>query len=476
MSLAASVDRLELWADKPQAMVRDLFGVTPDPWQDMTLEAFAHRPRVAMKASKGPGKTCVEAWCAWNFLLTRPHPNIAATSVSGENLRDNLWKEMAHWQNKSDLLMKGFVWQAERIFNREHPATWFMSARNWPKSANREALGNTLAGLHSDFVMFIIDESGSIPVPIMFSAEAAMSSAKECRIIQAGNTNSLQGALYDACVTRKHLWFVVPITGDPDDPQRSSRVSLEWAKEMIDAYGRDNPYVKIMVLGEWPSQSINALLGPEDIEASIARANRYQQSDIDEYARVLGVDVAREGPDASVIFPRQGLVAFTPKVLRNVTGTFGAGQIARIVKDWDADAVFVDNTGGFGSAWIEALEQHHKIFPIPVGFAEAAHDRKRYYNKRTEMHFEAADWVKRGGVLPNCPELLAEACATTYTFKGDRVLCAPKELVKAEIGRSPDHWDAFITTHAEPVQKAKVSIVPLSRRREPEYDPFASYL
>lgn len=448
-------------------MVRDLFGATPDPWQDAVLEAFPHKPRIAMKASKGPGKTTTESWLSWNFLLTRPHPNIGATSISGDNLRDNLWKEMAHWRNKSDLLKTMFEWQTERIFLRQSPATWFMSARSWAKSANPEALGNTLAGLHSDYIMFVIDESGAIPIPIMISAEAALSSCKEGHIVQAGNTNSLDGALYDACVTRKHLWHIVLITGDPDNPMRSPRVSLEWAKEMIRTYGRDSPFVKVMVLGEWPTASINALLGPEDVEAAFDR--KYQQHDIDHAARILGVDVAREGDDASVIFPRQGLVAFPPKIMRNVTGNVGAGQVARTWADWDVDAVFIDNTGGFGSSWIDQLSNLNRA-AIPVGFSESAQD-KRYFNRRAEMYFRTAEWIKGGGALPNVPELVAELTQTCYTFKGDRLIIEDKGLIKAKIGRSPDLADALCLTHAEPVTRKQAQILP-QRQREDRYDPF----
>ena len=59
------------WHAEPQSFVREVFGVAPDPWQDEVLAAFPYRQRIAMKACKGPGKTAVLAWLAWNFLLTR---------------------------------------------------------------------------------------------------------------------------------------------------------------------------------------------------------------------------------------------------------------------------------------------------------------------------------------------------------------------------------------------------------------------
>ena len=473
--------KLKLWREDPRIMVRELFGVTPDGWQDEALRAFPTTQRIAMKASKGPGKTCLEAWLAWNFLLTRPHPNIGATSISGDNLRDNLWKEMAHWRNRSPLLKAAFEWQTERIFAKESPATWFMSARSWAKSANTEALGNTLAGLHSDYIMFIIDESGAIPVPILVSAEAALSSCKEGHIVQAGNTNSLEGALYDACVRNKHLWKVIPISGDPDDPNRSTRVSVEWAAEMIRTYGRESPFVKVMVLGEWPSASVNALLGPEDVEAAFRQ--KYQQHQIDHAPRLLGVDVADEGDDASVIFPRQGLVAFKPTVLRNVSGPVGAGQVSRIWDSWKrqgepdgvVDACFIDNTGGWAGVWRHQLAALNRPV-IPVGFNEAALDRQ-YANRRAEMYFLMSAWVKDGGCLPEVPELVAELTQTTYTIKGDQFLIEPKKLIKQKIGRSPDRADALALTFAEPVAPRSTAM-PLAqgRQREDTYDPLGDML
>jgi hypothetical protein len=464
---------LAKWRESPATMVRELFGAEPDPWQEAALEMFPSRPRMAFKASKGPGKTTTLSWLAWNFLLTRPHPNIAATSISADNLRDGLWKEMAHWRNKSPLLQHLFEWQTERIFYKESPATWFMSARSWSKTSNTEQVGNTLAGLHADYVMFIIDESGAIPTAITMAAEAGLSSCVEGHVLQAGNTNTLEGSLYDAAVRRKHLWEVIPISGDPDDPLRSPRVDIEWAREMIRTYGREDPYVKLMVLGEWPAASINALIGPDEVEAAMRR--QYQQHDIDHAARILGVDTADEGDDASVIFPRQGLVAFPPRILRGVTGAFGAGQISRVWDDWQVDACFIDNTGGYGGTWRDALRAMNRNV-IPIGFADAPND-KQYANKRAEIYFEAVKWIRDGGGLPNVPEMVAELSQTTYTIDKDRLKLEPKKLIKAKLGRSPDRTDAFCLTFSEPVaSKKQASVLPAHHRPQREYDPFASLM
>ena len=105
-----------------------------------------------MKACKGPGKTAVMAWLAWNFLVTRPSAKIAATSITADNLADNLWAEMAKWQAQSELLQATFEWTKTRIFSRDAPETWWMSARSLgphrrPGAAGRDA-GRPARRLH----------------------------------------------------------------------------------------------------------------------------------------------------------------------------------------------------------------------------------------------------------------------------------------------------------------------------------------
>ncbi len=465
--------KLAFWQDDPAAFVREMFAVEPDKWQEEVLAAFPKAPRLAMKACKGPGKTAVEAWLAWNFLLTRIEPKVAAVSVTAENLADNLWSEMAKWQQRSPILKERFEWTKTRISCRDSPETWWMSARSWSKTADRAQQGATLAGLHADHVLFILDESGGIPDSVMASAEAALSSCVEGHIVQAGNPTHLEGPLWRACTTERALWHVTEITADPDDPKRSTRVKPEWAREQIQKYGADNPWVLVNVFGKFPPGSLNTLIGPDECREATKRS--YRAEDVAAFARVLGVDVARFGDDASVIFPRQGMVAHPPLKYRNIDGTQGAGVVARKWLDWSADAVFIDDTGGWGASWIDNLRRiGHQ--PVGVGFASRPND-PRYDNKRTEMYFEAIEWIKQGGALPSIdtpgsPELIAALSQTTYGFRGDRLLLEPKEQVKARLGYSPDDADAFALTFAQPATRAGMGYGGNVRRFcITEYDP-----
>ncbi len=454
LTVELASNKIKRWRDHPDLMVRELFGAIPDPWQDEVLKAFPHKQRIAMKASKGPGKSCLEAWLAWNFLLTRPFPKIAATSISGDNLRDGLWSEMAKWREKSPLLKEMFIWQKERIFNKEYPETWWMAARSWSKSADPSSLGNTLAGLHADYIMFLLDESGGMPEAIMASADAALSSCVEGHIVQAGNPTHLEGPLYRACTQDRAMWHVVEITSDPDNPLRSPRVKEDWAREQITKYGRDNPWVLVNVFGQFPPASMNALIGPDEINASIKRY--YREQEYFQHPRILGVDVARFGDDSSIIFPRQGLQAFAPMEYRNLDGTRGAEITLRKWNEWDADGVFIDNTGGFGASWIDNLVLIGKD-PIGIHFSETSAD-PQYANKRAEMAFKLVQWIKGGGALPDVLELTQALTQTTYTFKGEKLIIEPKEDIKAKLGHSPDHMDALMLTFALPIDKVRSQV------------------
>lgn len=444
-----AIEKIRTWRKHPEAMVREEFGVEPDPWQLKTLQAFADpkKQRIAMKACKGPGKTAVLAWCSWNFLTCYMDPNIAATSISKDNLSDGLWKEMAKWRAKSPFLMEAFEWTKTRIYARDPDLApnWWMSARTWSKSADSTQQADTLAGLHADHLLFILDEVGGTPDAVMAAAEAGLATGKVTKILMAGNPTHLEGPLYRAVTSEAHLWEVIEITGDPDDPNRSSRIDVQWARDQIDKYGADNPWVLVNVFGKFPPSSLNALLGPDDVDAAMKRHLRTDQYDF--AAKVIGVDVARFGDDATVLFPRQGMAAFKPVEMRNARTNEIAARAAQAHNRWDADALNVDDTGGWGAGVIDSCILAG-LSPVPINFSGKADD-PRYLNKRAEMYFRLAEWVKLGGALPRIPELKRELTAHTYWFNKGKFQLEEKDQIKDKLnGQSPDYSDALALTFA----------------------------
>lgn len=471
-------ERIKLWRHEPVQFVIDNFKVKPDVWQAEFLTAFGNqdepRMRIALQACAGPGKTAGLAWAGLNFMscygAIGQHPKGIALSITADNLKDNLWSEIAKWHGTSAYLKWGFDYTSERYFCKQHPDTWFLAARSFAKKANPEEQGRVLSGLHSEFVIILIDESGDIPPSVGRTAEQALSNCRFGRIAQAGNPTSHEGMLYEASKDQSHRWKIIRITGDPEDPRRSPRIPKQWAAEQIEQYGRENPWVMAYILGQFPPSSLNALISPDEVEDAMARP--LKESAYNWAQKRTGTDVARFGDDATVIFSRQGLLLMPCVEMRNADGYQVASRLAAIKAEFGSEADYVD-VEGVGASVADALNAMGISF-VPVHFGGSPID-PRFFNKRSEILWTAANWAKNGASLPRDPLLKGEMCAHTYTMKKGKIWVAEKDDVKRLIKRSPDRFDALGTTFAAPDMPGQMRELrqPLgSVNVRTEYNPF----
>lgn len=474
--------KIKDWRENPAQFCHEKFKVDLDIWQREACDAFPSQDpskiRIALKACAGPGKTAIEAMLGWNFLSCygdrNDHPKGAAVAVTAANLNDNLWPEFAKWQGMDEHLSRAFTWTKKRIYNNDHPETWFFSARSYSKTANPEEQGRTLSGLHGGFVMIIADEAGDIPVQVLKAGEQAMSTkGRFKKILIAGNPTSHHGVLYAASTRLAHLWHVITITGDPDDPRRSPRISAEWAAEQIKTYGRDDPWVMAFILGLFPNSSVDTLFSPDEVEKAMLLD---YDPEVYQYAqRRLGVDAARFGDDMNVLFPRQGLVAHMPIEMRKKRANEIVARILKAHLNWPFEREFVDGTGGYGAGIVDGLIAAGRS-PMEVNFSGSAQD-PRYGNTRAEMWFRMSEWVKRGGQLPNLRPLVRQLTTPTYSFRNGKFMLEPKEMIKKRLGFSPDHADALALTFYLPEAAASGSLddiraLTAAKKGSADWDPF----
>ena len=475
--------RIREWRLNPIQFVWDNFQVDPDEWQKDYLWALASddpiKQRIALNACAGPGKSAGLAWGGWWVMVCMggpgEHPKGAAVSTTKDNLEDNLWPEFSKWLQRSQYIRDRFEWSARAVYSKEFPDTWFISARTWNKSATQEEQGRTLSGLHSEYVIVLIDESGDIPVSVLKSGEQAMSNCKWGKIVQAGNPISHAGMLYAASTDLADQWFSINITGDPDNPKRSKRIDITWAREQIEKYGRHDPWVKAYILGEFPEAGFNQLLSPDEVLRSMNRS--YKDHEFAHAQKRIGVDAARFGDDPWVFFPRHGMVAYHPLELRGMRTDDIAARLIKGKQKFDSELEFVDGTGGYGSGVIDALySAGHE--PQEIHFSSKALDG-RYFNKRTEMWFLMADWVKDKGQLPKDNILKKELCSPMYTFQNGKMKLEDKDQIKKRLGFSPNRADALALTFALPdmpgaeMQKA-LERIERNRQKREDYDPFSA--
>ena len=201
-------------------------------------------------------------------------------------------------------------------------------------------------------------------------------------------------------------------------------------------------------LCDFTASAENILIPIADVLAATQR--RYSLNEWVGAPKILGVDPARFGDDRSVIFKRQGVQAFEPIVLTQVDNMALADCVAREIKTFQPDGVFID--AGCGGGVIDRLRQlGFCVSEVPFG-AQAMHPGQ-YANKRAEMWGDMAQWIKTVGALPDLADLKADLCQTAYDYDvAGRLRLEPKEKLKARTGKSPDLADALALTFASPVQ------------------------
>lgn len=456
----------ERWADNPWDFGHEMFGTTYDGaqmqfWKDFVDPTMS---RVGLIGATGTGKTRIEAEAILHFMTVRggsnpwDHPKGIATAIDGKNMEMNLWPELAKLIKVAPLLDQLLKWQTEKIFMKHASATWFFEKRTWDAKSTSDpnsptgALG--LAGHHSKNSLSLIDESSGVPISVLYALERTLANPVPggfMKVLQGGNPTHKSGPLYAAATKLKALWNggrgPVRMTGDPDDPNRCPRIDIEWARSIIKALGRDDPFVQVYILGEFPSQDFNAFLGIDDIERAMALElpwNVYA-----EWQPYCGVDVAYEGNDSTYATIRQGKMCF-PQTKIEVPlsdpqiGFNQARKIQPLMNDKGTRWGFFDATGGYANAVMEACRTLGIMAQGAKMNGKAANDF--FANLRTELYWKGAQWVKQGGKLPPDDLLKEEALATRYIIKGDKMACEPKDIVKLRLGRSPDRWESFLMT------------------------------
>lgn len=330
------------------------------------------------------------------------------------------------------------------------------------------------------------------------------------RIFGADNPDSLRGHYFDGIVIdevaqiKRNLWgeVILPALSDRvgwalfigtpqginffSETYYSATADPSWFARVLTCYQTEalsqdqidqlkasmtDKQFRQEMLCDFLASSDDVLVSIDDARLATKRVIREHQFSF--APKILGVDVAWTGGDRSVIFPRQGLQAFKPHVEKGLPEKAFSASVARVMDAWDADACFVDVTGGYGGEVLSRLtDLGYRVQGVVFS---AKPSEERFANLRAEMWFRMAAWVKEGSI-PNDPSLVSELCAVTYTndSASNRLLLESKQDVKEKIGVSPDLADALAMTFAYPVaQRSNVSAMPVRGKARFEYDPLA---
>jgi len=461
----------------------------PDEWQIELLcrirdgvttvdEAIAEAPKhgtesgtkpvmEATTSGHGIGKSALVAWIIDWAMSTEVDCKGVVTANTENQLKTKTWAELAKWHRLS-ISQSLFKMTATARFSIDplHEKTWRIDMVPWSEK-NTEAF----AGLHNNGrrILIIFDEASAIADLIWEVTEGALTD-KDTQIIWLvfGNPTKNSGRFRECFPGGRfaHRWNSRAI--DSRTVKISNKLQLQaW----VDDYGEDHDFVRVRVRGVFPRTDAVSYISMDDVTAAQNRTAEGQ-----DFAPVIGgLDVARFGPDNSVICFRQGRdAASRPWVSVNGQSTVAVARWAFEQYMRNNCAAMVVDTGGIGGGVYDQLElMGINVYSVDFSSSPDNDSQERYLNKRAEMYGRARDWIKKGGVLPKDDPraegkgLSAQLTAPTYTYQGDvKLQLESKKDLKRRLGISPDDADALVITFAYPYLDEAFAMPPPGEEEE----------
>ncbi len=438
----------------------------PEPWQRDILEQLGRglmsteeAVRAAVASGHGVGKSALVSWIVlWALSTVRDTRGVVTANTEGQ-LRTKTWPELAKWYGLC-INRSWFDFSATALSSTlpGHEKTWRVDAITWSEN-NIEAI----AGLHNKGrrAFAIFDEASSIPDGIWETIEGALTDAKtELFWCVFGNPTRNTGRFRECFAGGRfaHRWQPVQVDSRSVSMTNKAQIA-EWVKD----YGEDSDFIRVRVRGVFPRAGDLQFIDGERVDAAIARE---LASDPDA-PLIMGVDIARQGGDQTVIRFRQGLDARSiPAVKFRIPDLMQvASRVLEQVELHKPAAVFVDATG-IGWGVFDRLGQLGCEGLVAVDFGGKAdrtdggavgNAKALYANKRSEMWGFLKDWCKVG-CLPDDRDLAADLTGVEYGYDAANALQLERKQDMRRRGlASPDDGDALALTFAYPVaQRSEV--------------------
>jgi len=437
-----------------------MFGIdlTEDQYK-FIVQATKPGSKLAIKSCTGSGKTLGLSILILQQLLVNDDIKIIATSPSAGQLQRGMKAEITKLISKIKIpeFRDSYVLMAEELHIRNAKGIRFCSFVTG-SAENKESL----AGVHAERVIIIVDEASAIAQEI-YDTLIGNLTTPNCSIIQTSNPVRPDGPFFNIFNNDDagKNWTKITLTafGVPHiDPQ--------WIEDVKVEYGEDSDFYRMRVLGEFPRVSDENFIPTDVVDDACSHFLKNQE--YINYPIVGSVDVARFGDDETVFVTRQG-----GKIL-DITRMKGLDnmEVVAELKDYYTKhrhvSIFVDSIGVGSGVFDRSKELRLPVIEVVV--STTAQDGKTYCNLRSELWGRMRDWLKNGADIPKGErDLYEQLTSMRYGYNGKMQiqLVSKKDMKKKYKKTSPDIADALALTFAGDVFSAnthKVQTRPIIKR------------
>lgn len=456
------------WGEKDSPL-EDQAG--PEQWQAEQQERIGKRIREGgpdgcvieedVASGHGVGKSAEVAWAILWAISTHADTRGVVTANTDTQLKTKTWAELSKWYAMF-IAKQLFTFTATAIYIANDPVRekgWRIDQIPWSKT-NTEAF----AGLHNQGkrLLIIFDEASAIDDDIWTVTEGALTDAKTQIIwLRFGNPTKTTGKFYKNCTQGKRNTYTRV------DSRTISFSNKHQINAWIEDYGEDSDFVRVRVRGEFPREGFSNFIGPELVMQ--ARRRVLGLSAYSSYPKIMGIDPARFGDDASVITLRQGHKLLAQLALRGFDGFDLASRVMEWVRREPGIICIAYDAIGNGAELDGVLRRVPglNIPLIPVQWGCPAKDEKQYFNQRSECWGTMRTWLENASI-PDDDELANQLSSLDYGYDGRmRIqLQSKKDLKKAGVD-SPDKADSLALTFIPELIDRKVTtakVRPVKRR------------
>ncbi len=500
---------LPQYADNPAGFGEDILHETYTDDVKEVMESVRDNPVTIARSATGVGKTHAAARVAFWFKKTRRGAQVylgAAPPIA--NLEQLLWAQVLdvlhkHRETFPELKVAGL--------KIESSPQEFIIGVTIPQQGTPEEREARFSGKHAPNILFILDESDSIPPEVFKGIEGCLSGGF-ARLLLMFNPKSMVGPVYQ--MERDGQGHVVELsalrhpnvtTGRNLFPGAVSREITvrrinEWTRPMTEdelaTYherrkdGKDTPTAFITpkfllgcvghnqagigyppltnalrtivepqfyykVLGQYSPQGESQLISQEWIQAARDRYDLYHklyQSPPD-VQPILGQDVATDGTDKCVNVARYGGYVSMPVKWSGVDPLVTADKAAKIAHETNAVIVFVDANGVGASVAPQLTRLKVNAYGIMVQSTSKTvfEGGAMCYRMRDQLWWATREWLRTDptAMLPPDEELLEDLQTPKYWEDNGRIRVTDKETMRRQLKRSPDAGDALCLTFGQ---------------------------
>jgi hypothetical protein len=418
------------------------------------LQSVNDNRYTTVRSCHGPGKSFLASRLAVWWLAVKPDPFVVTSAPTSHQVRTVLWR---------------YIRQAKKAAPSEDVPGVISQGQvpEWKQNGELVAFGRKPAdyldpieaaaafqGIHAQHVLVILDEGSGIPEWLANACETLITNDAS-RLLVIGNPDNPVSWFKNTFKPNSgYVQFKIAADDTPNftgekvsQRMKEQLTSKIWVEERKKRWGVNSPLYKSKVDAEFPETADDVVFTPQHIQIAVINDRSSLALKTQPEDERAGFDVARLGPDESVIYTnRRGYVRLQWKWAKLDTMR-SVGEFRRTFKE-HRTLVPVTNVDvvGIGSGVYDRLKELH--YPVvPFNGGEKAFNPERFKNRRSEAYWEAREMCEQGliDIDPEDLDLQAELMEHKYKHTSTgQIQLEPKEDVAARLGRSPDRADAFI--------------------------------